>query len=400
MKNILFTLLICLLSGSVNATSFTIYGQVDGLMVGDTLSFERIGLPGFKLDFAFDAVVEQPSTFTYRGSHDEIGFYMMTYKPRSGVVVSSDKRGLLLLIKGGTTHLIGSTNSIYYCQLKGGLYENEMLQHVLDLENTLGKKRSELLRLMDEARGQGDGEKAKEYGDKFNSFHSDNREEIKRLSSLKEEFYASFPSSEHTLIDALQDVDSAPFEVSLSKYENMDSEAQNSFFGKVLKQEIDKIAVLVPGNKAPDFHLTSLDGKEITLADCAGSYALIYHWGLCPGSFTIEKQVVDLYNTYKDHLIVIGITDKIQDIQGFYESIGPGDKFGDLELKPTLASMLEHPWFDAEKTGDNSRIDTDYAFAGLPYFIFISPDGKIIARDFHAAFNKAKKTMEMEFGAR
>src|SRR5699024_9331242 len=170
----------------------------------------------------------------------EIGFYMMTYKPRSGVVVSSDKRGLLLLIKGGTTHLIGSTNSIYYCQLKGGLYENEMLQHVLDLENTLGKKRSELLRLMDEARGQGDGEKAKEYGDKFNSFHSDNREEIKRLSSLKEEFYASFPSSEHTLIDALQDVDSAPFEVSLSKYENMDSEAQNSFFGKVLKQEIDK----------------------------------------------------------------------------------------------------------------------------------------------------------------
>jgi len=400
MRNILFTWLICLLSLSVNGNSFTIKGKIDGLMVGDTLSFERIGLPGFELVFAFDAVVEQPNTFTYKGSHGEVGFYMMTYKPRSGTVVSSDKRGLLLLIKGGTTHLIGSTNSIYYCQLKGGLYENEMLQQVLDLENTLGKKRSELLRLMDEARGQGDQEKAKEYGDNFNSFHSDNREEIRRLSLLKKEFYKSFPSSEYTLVDALQDVDSAPFEVSLSKYEKMNSEAQNSFFGQVLKQEIDKIAVLLPGNMAPDFHLTSLDEKEITLADCAGSYVLIYHWGLCPGSFTIEKQVVDLYNTYKDHLIVIGITDKMEDIQGFYESIGPGDKFGDLELKPTLASMLNHPWFDAEKSGDNSRVDTDYAFAGLPYFIFISPDGKIIARDFHAAFNKAKNTMEIEFGKR
>ena len=78
MKNILFTWLICLLSLSVNGNSFTIKGEVDGLMVGDTLSFERIGLPGFKLDFAFDVVVEQPNTFTYRGSHGEIGFYMMT----------------------------------------------------------------------------------------------------------------------------------------------------------------------------------------------------------------------------------------------------------------------------------------------------------------------------------
>ena len=177
----------------------------------------------------------------------------------------------------------------------------------------------------------------------------------------------------------------------------MDSEAQNSFFGQILKQEIERVAVLVPGNKAPDFHLTSLDGKEISLADCAGSYVLIYHWGLCPGSFTIEQQVVDLYNAYKDHLIIVGITDKIEDIQNLYESIGPDDKFGDLELRPTLASMLNHPWFEAEKTGDNDRIDADYAFAGLPYFIFISPDGKIIARDFHAAFNTAKKTMEAEF---
>lgn len=195
MKKIFFTLLICLLWVSVKANSFTIKGDIEGLVVGDTLSFERIGLPGFKLDFAFDAVVEQPNTFMYEGSHGEIGYYMMSYKPSSGTVASSDKRGLLLLIKGGTTHLSGSTHAIYYCQVKGGLYENEMLQEVLALENTLGKKRSELLQLMDEARGQEDREKAKEYGDKFNSFHSDNREEIKRLSNLKKEFYASFPSS-------------------------------------------------------------------------------------------------------------------------------------------------------------------------------------------------------------
>jgi len=381
-----------------NAMSFTIQGKIEGLMLGDTLSFERITLPEYKLDFAFDVIVEKPNEFTYNGSHKQIEYYLVSYKPVSGKVINSDRRGIDLLVKDGTTRLIGTADQIYYCRLKGGLYDNEALQEALQLNISLGKERGNYARLIEEARIAKDTIKSREYIDKFNSFYFDHQEDFQKLSQLNNEFYEKFPSSEHTIINALQRVNSATFETSQSKYEKMNKEAQNSYFGKILKQEIDKIALLLPGNDAPDFHLTAIDGREIGLADCAGSYVLIYHWGLCPGSLQRENDVTDLYNRYKDKLIVVGITESIETIKKVYDNTKPEDKLLDIEMKPVLESMLVHPWFDAEKTGNNGRIETDYAFAGLPYFVFISPEGKIISRGFHEAFYVAKNRLESEFG--
>ena len=383
---------------SQNAMSFIIKGDIQGLMPGDTLYFERISMPGFKLDFAFNVIVEKQNEFIYSGLHENVGYYMMTYKPVSGTVTGSDKRGLVMLIKDGTTRFTGAANQIYYCQLEGGLYDNEALQEALQLDISLGKERGNIMRLIEEARVAKDAAKVKEYVGKFNSFHLDHQEDFKKLSQLNNEFYEKYPSSEHTIVDALQRIKSVPLETSLSKYEKMNSDAQNSYFGKILKQEIDNMRILQLGNDAPDFHLTAMDGREITLADCSGSYVLIYHWGLCPGSFQMEKDATDLYNKYKDKLIVVGITEKIEVIKKLYDNTKPEDKLMGIEMKPVLESMLAHPWFDAEKTGNNGKIETDYAFAGLPFFVFISPEGKIISRGFHEAFFAAKSTIESEFG--
>jgi len=382
---------------SPNAISFTIQGDIQGLMPNDTLYFEQISLPGFKPDFAFDVVVETPNKFTYSGLQENIGYYSMSYKPASGKIVRGDRNGIMMLIKDGTTHLIGTADQIYYCLLKGGLYDNETLQEMMQLEISLGKGRGNFGRLIDEAQVANDTIKMKEYIDKFNSFHFEHQEDFQKLSQLNNEFSEKYPSSEHTIVDVLQRVNSMPIEISLSKYEKMNSDAQNSYFGKILKQETDKILLLQPGNDAPDFHLTAIDGREITLSDCSGSYVLIYHWGLCPGSFQMESDVIDLYNKYKDTLIVVGITENIETIKNLYDTANPEDKLMNIEVKPVLKSMLAHPWFDAEKTGNNGKIGTDYAFAGLPYFVFISPEGKIISRGFHEAFHLAKNTMEAKF---
>jgi hypothetical protein len=112
----------------------------------------------------------------------------------------------------------------------------------------------------------------------------------------------------------------------------------------------------------------------------------------------IDSEVINLYNKYKENLIVIGIMDRIEHIKAMYDNTPPDGKLMNIELKPVLENMLAHPWFDAEKTGNNDKIVTDYSFPGLPYFVFISPEGKIIARDFHRAFYAAKETMELEFG--
>ena len=95
---------------NTNLISFTIHGDIDGLKPGDTLLFERVTLPGFKLDFAFDVIVKSQNEFSYNGLYENIGYYMMTYKPASGKVAGSDRRGITMLIKDGTTRLTGTAN--------------------------------------------------------------------------------------------------------------------------------------------------------------------------------------------------------------------------------------------------------------------------------------------------
>ncbi len=55
--------------------------KIEGLMPGDTLTFERVTMPGFKCSFAFEVIVEQQDEFTYNGAHEDIGYYWMVYKP-------------------------------------------------------------------------------------------------------------------------------------------------------------------------------------------------------------------------------------------------------------------------------------------------------------------------------
>lgn len=80
------------------------------------------------------------------------------------------------------------------------------------------------------------------------------------------------------------------------------------------------------------------------------------------------------------------------------KNVGEDDEVLGMKLKPVLENMVAHPWPEVESKGDNHKIIEDFAFAGLPYFVFISPDGKIISRDFHKAFDKAQEVMKSESG--
>lgn len=68
---------ICLVVGTLVAAGiscsqmqpFELSGRIDGLRVGDTLRFERILLPDWTYEPAFDIVVQEPDRFRYRGRH-------------------------------------------------------------------------------------------------------------------------------------------------------------------------------------------------------------------------------------------------------------------------------------------------------------------------------------------
>jgi hypothetical protein len=160
---------------------------------------------------------------------------------------------------------------------------------------------------------------------------------------------------------------------------------------------MDKVWKLTPGNDAPEFNLVTLDGNNISSKDCAGSYLLLYHWGMCPGSVLNDKEFTEFYNKHKDHLKMIGITDDIGTIRSLYEQVKPDDEMMGAKLKPILENMLVHPWIEVEDKDDNHKLSTDFLFGGYPYFVFISPDGKMIAKGFYDAFDKAKETLQAAF---
>ena len=162
---------------------------------------------------------------------------------------------------------------------------------------------------------------------------------------------------------------------------------------------------LAEGKPAPDFTLTTTEERTVAKADFKGRYLLLYHWGLCPGSIHIDRQVSDLFEKYKDKgLQVVGLTESIADIRSVYESLPAGKKTpspGVDDMRPVLAGMLEHGWIEAElETGhpENRQIMETYAIEGRPFFVLIGPDGTILARNYTNAFYQAKKILDKELG--
>src|SRR5882724_3068045 len=77
---------------------------------------------------------------------------------------------------------------------------------------------------------------------------------------------------------------------------------------------------------APDFKLTGLDGKPVTLADSHGKVILLNFWATWCGPCRAEiPDLVELQNKYKDHLQILGLVvdDDDQDaVKEFTERFG------------------------------------------------------------------------------
>lgn len=401
MKCLMYGLIILLSGGLLSAKAeddskftYTVKGQIEGLVRGDTICFEEVNLPGWNLERAEKVIVQKEGEFLFEGSAFHSLYFQMTYKPLSGEEVHADRGGLMFLVDRDTLLLKGNAADIYYCEIEGGAYDYPEMREIIALENKLGKKRASYSKLAADANVTGDTDKVKEYNEQFNMAVMNSRDEYEKLSTLQAEFAEKYPSIGLNIIEKLQRVTYTPLEKLETYYASMDEQAQRSHHGLLLRQEMDNLIMLAPGNDAPDFMLDAIDGQRIKLADYAGSYLLIYHFGLCPGSLMIDQKVMSLYTSHKDRMNVLGITEDMAPIKNWLETVGPSEKMMDIDLKPALESMTSHPWTDVENKGDNRQLGVDYAFAGLPYFIFISPEGKILSRGFHETFYEAKKILE------
>ena len=310
--------------------TYNIKAEIDGLHKGDTICFEAVLLPWMSLEPAFKVIVDEDGRFSYSGSAYYSQYFFMTYKPLSGKDIISDRMGLPVVIVGESDILIKGNAENIY------------------------------------------------------------------YSKIEGGVYAEDDkSSSLNILEMLKQVTHTPIEELESFYASLNKEAQKSYFGIFLRQEIDNMAALAPGNDAPDFIVETVDKQQVSLNDYNGYYVLIYNFGLCPGSLMMDKEVSDFYINNKERVKVLGVSEEsLNALQKLYRSTDPSEKFMNVDLKPALESMVSHPWIDIENKGDNRQLSIDYALAGTPFFVFISPDGKILLRGFHEAFYKAKNIVE------
>lgn len=123
--------------------------------------------------------------------------------------------------------------------------------------------------------------------------------------------------------------------------------------------------LLKPGTPAPDFTLTTPDGKTVKLSDYRGKYVVIDFWASwCPDCRKDAPAIVAMHHKYSgDYVAFLGVsfdTDK----EAWVKAI---DKLG---IKYTQVSNLKK-WKETE-------VSKAYHLNWIPTLYVIDPDGNIM----------------------
>jgi len=157
------------------------------------------------------------------------------------------------------------------------------------------------------------------------------------------------------------------FENAERAYQMYHATVTDSFFADTLRSFHDKISRLKPGNNAPNFTLLDLEGKQVSLSDFKGKIIYIDFWGIycAPCIDEIQNYSPKIQEKYKDKDIVfinICVDTKVEEDWK--------NKIKDLGFKGT--HLIAKGW-------TNNQVCKDYNISGIPHYVLIDKEGKIIS---------------------
>lgn len=146
-------------------------------------------------------------------------------------------------------------------------------------------------------------------------------------------------------------------------YVRLPEKWKNSFMGREAGNVLFPKTVVDKGDMAADADLYDIDGGIHHLADFRGKYVLVDFWsigcGPCKMSIPEMKEISEMY---KDSLVIVSISIDNERIWNS-ESVKEGMTWRNLSDKKM-------------RTG----IAAEYGLRGIPYYVLISPDGKVIEK--------------------
>lgn len=338
----------------VQEAPFTITGNIVGL------KNEKLFLSHYNGKTTdVDSLVSADGSFTFKGK--------LTYPSIYGLSLNPKGRRLNIFVQNGTITVQAPKDSIHTGTIKGSAIHDEWMIHRKQMEGAFSimSKSDQLYRTTVKTKNPDSVAIRQQAHQLFVAGEA-------YADSISKQFIVSHPSSTISAFIIYSYFARAGSEdKATAYYALLTPKAQGSFYGKNVKEFIDKSALVDVGRIAPAFSMTDTTGTNtFTLASLKGKYVLIDFWASWCGPCRKENpNVVKAYNEYRNkNFEIVGVS--LDDKKGSW-------------LKAINADKLT--WIHvSDLKGWQNEAAKMYAVSAVPMNFLLDKNGKIIAKNLRS----------------
>lgn len=197
-----------------------------------------------------------------------------------------------------------------------------------------------------------------------------------RMRKIGYQFIASHPGSYISAYELSYYLSHLPLDSSKMFYKSLTPAIQNSYYGKLVAERIQKIESGSPGSVAKEFRAKDMNGDTICLSQFKNkTYVMLDFWASwCVPCRKSNPHLITIYNKYHDKgLDIIGISDDDTDTFAWRKAVEKDS----IQMWKHILSGLDVEKRLKEEKNEND-IGEKYGIHVLPTKILIDKNGVII----------------------